>query len=637
MNQKECLLHQRKLVNTIVSLTLPLSDGLRRVKLDILKLAEVSSGIGLTHLQPQWTTQLKTLLQLVELLLFTQECPQENRKMTLIDKFNISLRNIPTPKSFLNPALASARVLISTEKGCNPFLKKSLWEQYPLLLFLIKTACLGLDLTFPSGGFNVSPMIQNSLFSMTKTSPSKVPETSLLKTYLQSLTVSLPNCTLTESTQAEKEAPKEVYKSKKTKIVFSHQNKTLKLQEYLKDMSELYNESWNKAVRLFEALSVKYKKPKKKTIVKKKPPLKIKKTNCMSKKERQRISREIQQSKKRIMYPKNFKFNTFVPTQELVQLRKEIRNKEYRTQKQVLLCNKLKYNDRTVDSAFTRLQSIIKAQKSKQKYFFNLKFRSRKDNRIVTFNERDYNGLKRTFGCINGLEDIKGEFKFLYNKQCKEWYLITQEKFQPPPNTTLGGRVCSLDPGVREFQKIFSLNEGCVYTAGSRRDILKICKLKKEMEKAQSKLKTCSDRRKRQKLRRLRDLKATKVTNKRKDAHWKLALFMTDNFDTIILPDFKTKSMVRKKGSSLHKSTRKEMRDWGHYMFQEKLKWMCTKKGKTLIQGKEWYTSKTCCCCLTITNAVGSSKDFNCPNCPNNIDRDINGAINNLLIMLKQE
>ena len=69
-------------------------------------------------------------------------------------------------------------------------------------------------------------------------------------------------------------------------------------------------------------------------------------------------------------------------------------------------------------------------------------------------------------------------------------------------------------------------------------------------------------------------------------------------------------------------------------MFKEKLRWMCTNKNKTLIDGKEYYTSKTCCCCLTLTNKIGSGKKFDCPNCPNNIDRDINGAINNLMIMI---
>ena len=652
MNPKEeCLLHQRRLVSSIVSLTLPLSDGLKKVKSDILKLAEVSTGTGSIQLKPQWNTQLKTLLLLVESLSSMQESPPVLREMTLIDKLHISLRAIPPLKSHL----ISAQVLISTEKGCNPYLKKSLWEQYPLLLFLIKTVCLGLDLNGSST--SVSPMIRNSLFSMIKTSPSNLQEMSLLRTCLQSLIVSLPKCTPTESTPeleiparqrmvVSKKGPKELgektlYKTKKTKMVFSNQNKTLKLQEYLRDMSDLYNVSWNKGVGLLKTLSKPYVRDRTKYIKKNSPPKKIKKlkkTKGMSKGEKRKISREVQKYKRRPKFRK-FKCSTFISNDELKALEKQIKNKEFRNQKQVELCSKLMFTDKNVERAFRNIKSIIQAQKTKKKWFFDLKIRSRKNNRIVTFNARDYKGLKKKFGEFNGLEEIKGEFKFLYIKQEKQWYLLTQEILVPTICNSEIPRVCSLDPGVREFQKVFSLNEGCVYTVGTKKDIDKICRLKSEMEKAQEKLKNLRTgpspdcRRIKQKLRRLRDMKATKVSNKRKDAHWKLASFLTDHWDTIILPEFTTQPMMSKKGK-LQKITRKEMRDWGHYMFKEKLRWMCTKKGKTLVDGKEYYTSKTCCCCLTITNTVGSGKNFKCPNCPNNIDRDINGAINNLLIMV---
>ena len=401
-------------------------------------------------------------------------------------------------------------------------------------------------------------MIRNSLFSMIKTSPSNLQEMSLLKTCLQSLIVSLPKCTPTESTPEDpeyrpkeqetpasqnvvvsKRGPKELdektlYKTKKTKMVFSQQNKTLKLQEYLRDMSDLYNVSWNKGVGLLKTLSKPYVRNRAKYIKKKSPPKKIKKlkkTKGMSKGEKKRISREIQKSNRR---PKFRKYNcsTFISNDELKALEKQIKNKEFRNQKQVTLCSKLMFTDKNVERAFRNIKSIIKAQKSKKKWFFDLKLRSRKNNRIVTFNARDYKGLKKKFGEFNGLEEINGEFKFLYIKQEKQWYLLTQEILAPitasaSESSFVVPRVCSLDPGVREFQKVFSLNEGCVYTVGTKKDIDKICRLKHEMENAQEKLKkvrTYPDpdcRRIKQKLRRLRDMKATKVSNKRKDAHWK--------------------------------------------------------------------------------------------------------------------
>lgn len=457
---------------------------------------------------------------------------------------------------------------------------------------------------------------------MTKTTPLNLQGMNWLKTYLQSLTVSPPKCTPIENTQEKKI----IYKTKKTKVIQSEINKEKNLKEYLRGMSDLYNVSWNKGVNLVRDMSKPDIKNRIRWIQQNRKPKQIKKTKKMTKKQRKMISKEIQRSKRRIQVnTKKLNCSTFIDTKLL---RKKIVNVEYRTSRQLELCSQLKYIDRTLDATFSNINSILKSQRTKKKYLFNLKYRSRKSNRIVTFNQRDYKGFKRSFGEINGIEEMTSEFKFMYDKKLKEWFLLTLEKFEVPViNPT--NRVCSLDPGVREFQKIFSLNEGCIYTAGNSNDIQKIVKLKKEMEFLKEKSIKCPSK----KIKRIRDLKSTKVSNKLKDAHWKLSSFLTENYDVIILPEFKTQDMMKKKGSHLSKKTRKEMRDWCHYKFKEKLRWMCTKKNKTLIDGKEYYTSKTCCVCLKL-NDCGGNKEYKCSYCPNNIDRDINGSINNLLIMI---
>lgn len=610
--EKKCTLHLKKLVSSIVSLTQLSPDGLEKVKSDTLKLKEINSDTGLTQKMLQ---QLKTILQIIELLSCTEESLQPNKKKILTDKLDISLKSIPTPKS----SLTSVRVLISTGNPYNPYLKRSLWEQYPLLLFLIKIVSLGLDLS----GLNssVNPMTRNSLLSMTKTTPLNLQGTNWLKIYLQSLIVSPPKCTPTENTQETRT----IYKTQKTKLKQSEINKERNLSGYLRGLSDLYNVSWNKGVNLVRDMSKSDIKNRIKWIRENRIPKKIKKTKKMTKKQRKMISREIQRSKKRIQVDtKKLNCSTFIDTKIL---EKKIINVEYRTPRQLELCSQLKYNGKSLSTAFSNINTIIKSQRTKKKYLFNLKYRSRKNNRIVTFNQRDYKGFKKSFGEINGIEEMTNEFKFMYDKKLKEWFLLTLEPYKVPV-TSLTHRVCSLDPGVREFQNIFSLNEGCVYTVGSSTDIKKIVKLKKEMEFLKDKTNPSK------KIKRIRNLKSTKVSNKLKDAHWKLASFLTEKYDVIILPEFKTQDMMKKKGSCLSKKTRKEMRDWCHYKFKEKLRWMCTKKNKTLVDGKEYYTSKTCCVCLKLNNC-GGSKEYNCSYCPNNIDRDINGAINNLLIMIK--
>ena len=76
---------------------------------------------------------------------------------------------------------------------------------------------------------------------MAKTNPSNIEESNLLKSCLQSLIVS-------HRPLHPENKPLPLYKTKKTKIVFSDENKTHGFQEYLRDMSDLYNVSWNKGV-----------------------------------------------------------------------------------------------------------------------------------------------------------------------------------------------------------------------------------------------------------------------------------------------------------------------------------------------------------------------------------------------------
>src|SRR2546421_12373077 len=77
---------------------------------------------------------------------------------------------------------------------------------------------------------------------------------------------------------------------------------------------------------------------------------------------------------------------------------------------------------------------------------------------------------------------------------------------------------------------------------------------------------------------------------------------------------------------------------WSHYHFQRHLihkvrehPWcqvvICT----------EEYTSKTCGFCGYIHKKLGGSKEFCCPQCKINLDRDINGARNILLPLQKRK
>ena len=126
--------------------------------------------------------------------------------------------------------------------------------------------------------------------------------------------------------------------------------------------------------------------------------------------------------------------------------------------------------------------------------------------------------------------------------------------------------------------------------------------------------------------------KANKVSNRLKDAHCKIALFLAKNYDVILCPDFLVKGMTGR-GGRIGKNNRKNMLYWSHYAFKQRLRNACEKYGKILLDTKEYYTSKTCSLCHRF-NDVGSSKIYKCKYCNLTTGRDMNGAVNNLLIHL---
>jgi len=63
-------------------------------------------------------------------------------------------------------------------------------------------------------------------------------------------------------------------------------------------------------------------------------------------------------------------------------------------------------------------------------------------------------------------------------------------------------------------------------------------------------------------------------------------------------------------------------------MFRERLKNKCEKHRRIYECVDESYTSRICSNCGTDDDKLGSKKIYNCGNCKESIDRDINGARN---------
>lgn len=117
-----------------------------------------------------------------------------------------------------------------------------------------------------------------------------------------------------------------------------------------------------------------------------------------------------------------------------------------------------------------------------------------------------------------------------------------------------------------------------------------------------------------------------KIANSRRDFLHKLSINIIKNHDVIAIEDLNVKGMVknRKLAKSISDSS------WSAFttMLAYKAQWY----GKQLVKIDRWYpSSKTCSGCghvLTKGNLPLSVRSWQCPNCFQQNDRDINASIN---------
>lgn len=196
-------------------------------------------------------------------------------------------------------------------------------------------------------------------------------------------------------------------------------------------------------------------------------------------------------------------------------------------------------------------------------------------------------------------------------------------------------RVASLDPGVRTFQTIFDVNGGVALEWG-KNDMGRIARLLHHLDDLQSRRDHKDIRaRQRYKINKAMERIRQKVRNLVNDAHHRLAKFLCESYDHILLPHFETSKMSRKTNRKIRSETVRSMLTWSHYRFKILLKTKAREYPWVRIHDvDEAYTSKTCTGCGLIKNNIGGAKVYNCSGCGGQWDRDIAGARN---IYLKNE
>ena len=129
--------------------------------------------------------------------------------------------------------------------------------------------------------------------------------------------------------------------------------------------------------------------------------------------------------------------------------------------------------------------------------------------------------------------------------------------------------------------------------------------------------------------RRIRKKQLTKIEKKKSNLvdclHWDFINDIVLNNDVIYLGDIKSHNMVK---NSKIKFLNVAFNDLKFYQLKQRLIYKAFVAGKKVILVPEHYTTKTCSCCGTINNNVGSKDVFECANCKLVTGRDMNAAKN---------
>lgn len=228
----------------------------------------------------------------------------------------------------------------------------------------------------------------------------------------------------------------------------------------------------------------------------------------------------------------------------------------------------------------------------------------------------------------NDINEITSDFQIVCHNKLNTWWIITSEPVivKPKNNDKKEYKTIAFDPGVRTF----------LTGVDSCGNILEIgkdwSKIESKMNYDMKSLRGVKDRRKRfnfLKSKRNTDLNRRKLHNKIDDMHKKTARYLLDNYDVIVLPKLRTKSILKKE-SGLGKNINRQISLLAHCKFHDYITWKAyrTMEDKVVINQNEAYTTQTCFHCGRL-NKIGASKTYQCMHCKSGAcDRDIQSSLN---------
>lgn len=306
--------------------------------------------------------------------------------------------------------------------------------------------------------------------------------------------------------------------------------------------------------------------------------------------------------------------------------------------------------DGALDDLVTAYKANFTVKKKNPEHFFDLKYRSKKNEAAITipydaikkvvYEERSDSKVqgemimyptklknmlklqirKRDLRMGKQLKDVEFDCKLLVDRLGRFYLVIPGHK--ETSSQTLDNqegaernRWVALDPGCRTFQTAYSPKDGELYKLGDR-DASRLFRLCLILDKLPNKNKKA------------RESLRLRIKHLVDEVHWKTIRFLLDHFDNVIIPVFEVRNMVKKANRKITKKTVRNILSWRHYVFRMRLMEKAKLEGKNVFVVGEEYTTKTCGGCFKLHPKVGGAKVFKCPHCGLEVDRDAQGSRN---------
>ena len=297
--------------------------------------------------------------------------------------------------------------------------------------------------------------------------------------------------------------------------------------------------------------------------------------------------------------------------------------------------------DHATDQVLTAYKTNVK-KTMKTKKGFKLRFRSRKNGDVLVLRSKyyrfskdkpfEFNWFPRTWfdGPIKSYEKLPDTIhdSIIIRDKLNNYYLCLLSEYDEQADINHKKRkVISLDPGIRTFQTGYD-PDGRVFDFGNNFGV--IATRLHFLDKLRAKIDTCKKKRSKYQMRKAFLRASSKISLIIKDFHCKLAKWLCERYENVVIPVFQTKQIAINK---IGRKNKRKLYVWSHYSFRKRLIEKARFYNCKIHVVTEEYTSKTCGSCGKINNRLGSKKEFQC-RCSLKIDRDYNGARNILIKML---